>query len=41
MKIDAYTKRLAGFAPFLTGFAGPILVLLLAYLELRKRTLNT
>lgn len=34
-------ERLAGFAPFLVGFAGPVLVLLLVYLELRKRTLNS
>lgn len=33
-------ERLAGFAPFLVGFAGPVLVLLLVYLELRKRTLK-
>ncbi len=33
-------ERLASFVPFLIGFAGPVLVLLLVYLELRKRTLN-
>jgi len=33
-------ERLAGFAPFLIGFAVPVLVLLLVYLELRKRTLK-
>lgn len=33
-------ERLAGLAPFLIGFAGPVLVLLLVYLELRKRTLK-
>jgi hypothetical protein len=33
-------ERLAGFVPFLIGFAGPVLVLLLVYLELRKRTLK-
>lgn len=31
-------ERLAGFAPFLIGFAGPVLVPV--YLELRKRTLK-
>lgn len=33
-------ERLASLAPFLIGFAGPVLVLLLVYLELRKRTLK-
>lgn len=31
-------ERIAGFAPFLVGFAGPMALLLLVYYELRRRT---
>ncbi len=33
-------ERLASLSPFLVGFAGPVLVLLMVYLELRKRALK-
>lgn len=31
-------ERIAGLAPFLVGFAGPMALLLLVYYELRRRT---
>lgn len=34
-------ERLASLTPFLVGFAGPVLVLLMVYLELRKRALKS